>query len=98
MRLADSLPDGPRARLREQLIAGLTGEATLIPLFHLLRTAALLRDSGFTIRFTGLAEGTPHDLLVERERRQRGSDLRDRLRPRTAGRSIAATGMRWSTG
>ena len=66
VRLADSLPDGPRARLREQLIAGLTGEATLIPLFHLLRTAARLRDSGFTIRFTGLAEGTPHDLLVER--------------------------------
>jgi len=66
VRLADSLPEAPRARLKEQLLAGLTGEATLIPLFHLLRTAALLRDGGFTIRFTGLAEGTPHDLLVER--------------------------------
>lgn len=66
VRLADSLPAAPRARLREELIAGLTGESTLIPLFHLLRTAALLRDSGFTIRFTGLADGTPHDLLAER--------------------------------
>lgn len=67
VRLADSLPEGPRARLRDQLVAGLTGEATLIPLFHLLRTAGLLRDAGFAIRFSGLAEGTPHDLLVERE-------------------------------
>ena len=67
VRLADSLPEAPRARLRDQLVAGLTGEATLIPLFHLIRTAGLLRDAGFSIRFTGLAEGTPHDLLVERE-------------------------------
>ncbi|MBL6454755.1 hypothetical protein JMJ55_05430 [Belnapia sp. T6] len=67
VRLADSLPEGPRARLRDLLVAGLTGEATLIPLFHLLRTAALLRESGFAIRFTGLAEGTPHDLVAERE-------------------------------
>ena len=67
VRLADSLPEAPRARLRDQLVAGLTGEATLIPLFHLIRTAGLLRDAGFAIRFTGLAEGTPHDLLVERE-------------------------------
>ena len=59
VRLADSLPEAPRARLRDQLVAGLTGEATLIPLFHLIRTAGLLRDAGFSIRFTGLAEGTP---------------------------------------
>ncbi len=67
VRLADSLPEGPRARMRDQIIAGLTGEATLIPIFHLLRTAALLRESGFGIRFTGLVEGTPHDLLAERD-------------------------------
>ncbi|MBL6079329.1 hypothetical protein JMJ56_15025 [Belnapia sp. T18] len=67
VRLADSLPDGPRARMRDQIIAGLTGEATLIPLFHLLRTAALLRESGFSVRFTGLAEGTPHDLVADRD-------------------------------
>lgn len=67
VRLADSLPEGPRARMRDQIIAGLTGEATLIPIFHLLRTAALLRENGFSVRFTGLVEGTPHDLVAERD-------------------------------
>lgn len=66
VRLAECLPAGPRARLRDRLAAGLTGSATLIPLFHLLRCAAMLRDRGFDIRFTGLAEGTPYDLLAER--------------------------------
>lgn len=66
VRLAATLPAGPRARLREQLVAGLTGEATLIPLFHLLRVAAMQRARGFEVRFTGLAEGTPHDLEIRR--------------------------------
>lgn len=64
VRLAATLPAAPRARLREQLVAGLTGEATLIPLFHLLRVAALQRARGFEVRFTGLADGTPHDLEI----------------------------------
>jgi hypothetical protein len=64
VRLAATLPAAPRARLREQLAAGLSGEATLIPLFHLLRVAALQRARGFEVRFTGLAEGTPHDLEI----------------------------------
>ena len=67
VRLAESLPAAPRARMRDQILAGLTGEATLIPLFHLLRTAALLRENGFSIRFTGLVEGTPHDLTADHE-------------------------------
>ncbi len=66
VRLAGTLPARPRARLREQILEGLTGEATLIPLFHLLRTAALARSRGFDVRFTGLAEDTPHDLVIER--------------------------------
>ena len=66
VRLAASLPAGPRARLRELVLEGLTGEATLIPLFHLLRTASGLTARGFGVRFTGLAEGTPHDLLIAR--------------------------------
>ena len=66
VRLAESLPPVPRGRLRQEILAGLTGEGTLIPLFHLLRTAALLRSRGFAVRFAGLAEGAPHDLLVER--------------------------------
>lgn len=64
VRLAASLPAGPKARLRERLLAGLTGEATLIPLFHLIRVAALQRARGFEVRFTGLAEGTAHDLEI----------------------------------
>lgn len=66
VRLAKELPPGPRDRLRAELAAGLTGEATLIPLFHLLRTAARLRGHGFAVRFAGLAEGASHDLLIER--------------------------------
>ena len=67
VRLAASLPPGPRARLRERLLAGLTGDATLIPVFHLLRTAAGLRAQGFQVRFAGLADGLPQDLLVQRD-------------------------------
>ncbi len=67
VRLAATLPAAPRARLQEQLVAGLTGEATLIPLFHLLRVAALQRARGFDVRFTGLAEGTPHDLEISQD-------------------------------
>ncbi|MDO9710110.1 hypothetical protein [Paracraurococcus lichenis] len=64
--LAESLPQAARTRLQDRLIAGLTGEATLIPLFHLFRTASLLRGRGFAVRFDGLAEEAPYDLLVER--------------------------------
>ncbi|RVT99438.1 hypothetical protein EOD42_04940 [Rhodovarius crocodyli] len=65
--LARSLPDAPRCRLRRQLRAGLQGEATLIPLFHLARTAARARAQGFDVRFDGLLHGTPWDLTIERE-------------------------------
>src|SRR3954453_14953793 len=64
--LAESLPPAARARLQDRLIAGLSGEATLIPLFHLLRTASMLRARGFALRFDGLAEDAPYDLLAER--------------------------------
>jgi hypothetical protein len=67
VRLAATLPPAPRERLRALVEAGLTGEATLVPLFHLLRTAALHRARGFAVAFTGLAEGTAHDLEITRE-------------------------------
>ena len=66
VRLAEALPAEPRKRLRALVLAGLTGEANLIPLFHLLRVAALHRARGFDVRFTGLADGTPHDLVISR--------------------------------
>jgi hypothetical protein len=67
VKLARTLPAGPRKRLRALIEAGLTGEATLVPLFHLLRTAALHRARGFEVAFTGLAEETPWDLTIGRE-------------------------------
>jgi hypothetical protein len=67
VKLAETLPAAPRERLRERIDAGLTGEATLVPLFHLLRTAALHRARGFAVSFTGLAEETPWDLTIARE-------------------------------
>ncbi|MBR0649884.1 hypothetical protein GXW78_09430 [Roseomonas terrae] len=66
VRLAQSLPAGPRARLRALLAEGLTGEATLIPLWHLLRSAALYRARGFDVEFAGLAEEAPFDLRITR--------------------------------
>ena len=65
--MAAALPAASRDRLREAILAGLTGEATLIPLFHRLRTAALLRRRGFSLRFDGVADGAPYDILAERE-------------------------------
>ena len=65
--MAAALPAASIGRLREEILAGLTGEATLIPLFHRLRTAALLRRRGFALRFDGFAEGTAYDLLAERD-------------------------------
>lgn len=67
VRLARSLPEAPRARLRALLHEGLTGEATLMPLFHLLRSAALYRARGFAVEFAGLAEDAPFDLRITRE-------------------------------
>lgn len=67
VRLARALPKAPRDRLRALVQEGLTGEATLIPLFHLLRTAALFRARGFSVDFAGLAEGAPFDLRVARD-------------------------------
>ncbi|MBB5693613.1 hypothetical protein [Muricoccus pecuniae] len=66
-RLAESLPVPARRRLRSLLHASLAGEANLVPLFHLLRVAALHRARGFEVRFTGLMDGTPHDLVIARE-------------------------------
>jgi hypothetical protein len=65
--LAETLPSPRRNRLREQLEVGLTGEATLVPLFHLLHTAALARTRGFTVDYTGLTDETPHDLVITRQ-------------------------------
>jgi hypothetical protein len=65
--LARTLPAAPRERLKAMVLDGLTGEGTLIPLFHLLRTAALYRTRGFAVTFAGLVEGAPYDLRIARD-------------------------------
>jgi hypothetical protein len=63
---AELTPQG-RDRLVELLRLGLSGQNTLIPLFHLIRTAMLQRSRGFSVTFSGLDDGTPHDLLLRRD-------------------------------
>jgi hypothetical protein len=66
--LAGTLGAAGRRRFIDALQLAVTGEATLIPLFHLLRTAELQRSRGFAVTYAGLEEGTPFDLLLTRER------------------------------
>lgn len=61
------LPAAGKRRLKERLAAALAGEGTLVPLLHLVRTAALEQGRGFAVRFTGLEDGTPHDLVIARD-------------------------------
>ncbi|HEY0185161.1 MAG TPA: hypothetical protein VGC09_20355 [Rhodopila sp.] len=65
--IAAELSPRGRDRLAEQLQLGLSGQNTLIPVFHLIRTAILQRSRGFSVRFSGLEDGTPHDLLLQRD-------------------------------
>lgn len=64
---AELTPRG-RDRLVECLQLGLSGQNTLIPVFHLTRTAMLQRSRGFTVTFSGLEDDTPHDLLIRRDK------------------------------
>lgn len=65
-RVAAMLTARGRERLIEATRQGLTGQSTLIPVFHLIRTAMTHQDRGFAVAFSGLDEGTPHDLLLQR--------------------------------
>jgi hypothetical protein len=65
--LAGQITGAGRDRLRAAIDAGLHGSSTLIPLFHVLRTARTQRDRGFDVGYSGFAEGAPYDLLIARE-------------------------------
>jgi hypothetical protein len=65
--LSRRLRPAGRAHLRAALRAALSGDETLVPLFHLLRTAALQRERGFAVRFAGFEEKAPFDLLLHRD-------------------------------
>ncbi len=55
-----------QVRMIEAFTAALSGDGTLVGLFHLLRVAAQHRARGFQVRFDGFAEGAPFDLLIAR--------------------------------
>ncbi|HTI84659.1 MAG TPA: hypothetical protein VL614_29760 [Acetobacteraceae bacterium] len=55
-----------KARLRQRIALALTGDETLLPLFHLLRNAELQQGRGFEVSFAGLDSGAPFDLLISR--------------------------------
>jgi hypothetical protein len=65
--LSRRLSPAGRARFDAALNAAMLGDATLVPVFHLLRTAALHRARGFHVRFAGLEDGAPFDLLLSRD-------------------------------
>ena len=56
-----------RERFRAALGQAVQGHHTLIPLFHLARTACLQRPRGFEVAFAGLDDDAPFDLLLWRD-------------------------------
>ena len=65
--LAGRLRSDAVERLRAALAVALSGEASLVAPFHLLRTAARQQANGFAVRFAGLEDGAPFDLLLRRD-------------------------------
>ncbi len=66
-RIFNILPTSGRTRLHAALRASLGGAETLVPLFHVLRTAMLQQARGFEVNFAGLEDGAPFDLLLLRD-------------------------------
>ena len=64
--MADGLTAAGQVRLNGSLAAAVSGVGNLVPLFHLMRTAAVQRNRGFEIGFLGLEEGASFDLLLYR--------------------------------
>ena len=65
--IAGSLSPQGRDRLKARIAAGLTGDSTLLPLFHMLRTGMLQRSRGFDVHHAGLDDGADFDLLLRRQ-------------------------------
>jgi hypothetical protein len=65
--LARRLTPAGRVRFDAMIHAAMHGDGNLVPLFHLLRTAALHRARGFGVHFAGLEDGAPFDLLLSRD-------------------------------
>jgi hypothetical protein len=66
-RVAARLTARGRESLVEALRLGLTAQNTLVPIFHLMRTARAHEEREFAVSFPGFDEGTPHDLILRRD-------------------------------
>lgn len=62
-----SLPTDGRRRFEQRMESAMLDGQTLMPLFHLLRTAWLHRGRGFEVSFCGLTENAPYDLCLTRD-------------------------------
>jgi hypothetical protein len=65
--VANGLGEQARARLRVRLLESLAGDHTLIPVFHLLRTAMVQAGRGFAVSFAGIEDAAAFDLLIARD-------------------------------
>jgi len=63
----DQLPRAGRAAFQARLKAAIVSDNTLMPMFHLVRTASLQRARGFAVNFAGMETNAPFDLLLARE-------------------------------
>lgn len=66
--VAETLSSSGRDRLRAALHEATVGEATLIPVLHVMRTALLQRLRGFAVHYAGFEDGAPFDLLIRRDK------------------------------
>ncbi len=66
-RLFDLLPPGGRNRLRAAMRAAAQADNTLMPIFHMLRAAAMQKSRGFQVSYPGLEDAASFDLLLYRD-------------------------------
>ncbi len=66
-RLFDVLPGRARDRFRASMQATMAGCSALMPVFHMLRAAALQKGRGFEVCYPGLEDEASFDLLLYRD-------------------------------
>ena len=87
-----------RGRLHDRLRTALAGDGTLVPIFHMLRTAALQVSRGFSVAFAGLEDDAPYDLLIARGCVPRRRSPAKLCRRRRGGWCTAGPGRIWLIG
>ncbi len=65
--LSRRIPVEAKQRLADTLAGAMQSGQTLVPFFHVMRTAALQRARGFQVSFSGIEQGDVFDLLIERD-------------------------------